>query len=837
MAVNPPVAWLSNCAEPARAQQATCPAGVAAAARRAGSPCTTVAVVFAAVLSTFARASGAPLASGVREVNSPPALSRPSTPVRRHQTPGPCAASQNASPPGSVHAVQPVFRTGTVLVEVDVSVHDRQGRFVDDLGPADFTVYEEGVPQRLERVLLLGTRGAPGQTHPGAGSPALSDRLVSVPRVIILVVDDGHLSPEAFLRVRRAAMAFLDTLQPEDVAGVVVSGRTPGDRLTTDKAALKAALAEAVPSPRVSADASELRDWPRLLSVDEAFRIVRGDRAVLDLVVTRACDDEPVACRRGRDTVEMEVMGKSRHVAAAQQDRARASLRVWQAVADGLQRFDGPKTVVLLTEGFAVGDEVDAVGRIVDAAWRGGVTFYAVDARGAGRDRDRVRDLETTDAAVATLGGEAAAWQAAEDAVNAVAADSGGYVARYTNDVTGALARIARDRNAYYLLVYSPSKPAADGTWRRLRVEVAREGVTVRARRGYVASPAPRVALAPAAALRASVDEVGREPSDQERNEPAGRLGTGTSASETGIGTTRGQETRAPGAETLATAPSPGGAVAEERAPRDEDRPARHAAATPRSTPDARSDAAAASAGAGAVRLRPGTADRADRVAALAAAGGTAAAAGTTAAEREARIGWAAYERGDVEGARRHLEAAAASGSAPPWVHYALGQAAFATSGFVEAAAAWERVRAAAPEFKPVYFDLVDVHLQLGQSVRALRVLEDAGRRWPDDTDVLNATGVIHLARGSVEAAIGAFERAVAARPDDALGHYNLARAYEIRFGRSARFVRTTRQWYRDENARRLATLHYRRHIELGGAFARQAQEGLARLEWAPRDR
>jgi len=778
--------------------------------------------------------SGASLAGSLREVDSRAARASPSPPVAPLQTPGLPAASQNARPPAGILAAQPAFQTGTVLVEVDVSVHDRQGRFVDDLGPADFTIYEDGVRQRIERVLLLGTRRGAGRGRPGDAT-ASSDRLVLVPRIIVLVVDDGHLSPAAFLRVRRAAMEFLDTLAPEDVSGVVVSGRMAGGRLTTDKAALKAALAEAAPSPGVSADASGLRDWPRLLSADEAFRVVRGDAAALDLVVTRACDDEPAACRRGRDTVEMEVMGKSRHVAAAQQDRARASLRVWQAVADGLHRFDGPKTVVLLGEGFAIGDEVDAIGRIAEAAWRAGVTFYAVDARGAGRDGERVLDVEATDAAVATLRGEAAAWQAAEDAVNAVAADTGGYVARDTNDVTGALARIARDHSLCYLLAYSPTKPAGDGTWRRLRVEVAREQVTVRARRGYVASPAPRVALAPPAVLRASVDENGQEPAGQPQDAPAGRSGSAASASETRVGGTHGRETRAPAWDTPAAASAPARSVAEERAPRDEDRPAEPAAATPRSTPGGRRDAPAAAGGAAAVRLRPGTADR---VAALAAAGGPAAAAGTTpAVEREARTGWAAYERGDVDRAREHLEAAVASGSAPPWVHYALGQAAFATGGFAQAAVAWERVRTAAPDFRPVYFDLVDVYLQLGQSVRAVRVLEEAARRWPDDTDVLNATGVIHLARGSVEAAVGAFERAVAARPDEALGHYNLARAYEIRFVRSARFVRTTRQWYRDENTLRLAATHYRRHIELGGAFAPQAQEGLARLEWVPPNR
>jgi hypothetical protein len=495
--------------------------------------------------------------------------------------------------------------------------------------------------------------------------------------------------------------------------------------------------------------------------------------------------------------------------------------------------------VVLLTEGFAIGDEVDAVRRIVDGAWRAGATFFAVDARGAGREGDRVLDLEPADAAVTTLAGQAAAWHAADDAVNAVAVDTGGYVARHTNDVGGALAAIARARSAYYLLAYSPSNPAADGTWRRLRIEVAREHVTVRARRGYVASAAPRVVIAPAAsgvADLAGPSGAGAEPARGWREAaPAARPEAGTG--ESGAATPAAAHTGA--GDPTRTAASGAAAAGETGAAVDADRPAERSLEVSPPTREAPPRAVsspggpAASADAAGVRLRPGASERVAMLAGTGASSETP--SWTPAAERDARMGWAAYERGDVEEARRHLAVAAASGHAPPWVHYALGQAAFATGELAQAAAAWERVRAAAPAFKPVYFDLVDAHLQVGQSVQALRVLEEAARRWPDDTEVLNATGVIHLARGSVEAAVKAFARAVAVRPDEALGHFNLARAYEIRFVRSVRFVRTTRQWYRDEDARLRAVTHYRRHIELGGAFARQAQEGVDRLEWVPR--
>lgn len=45
---------------------------------------------------------------------------------------------------------QPVFGVGLDVVNVTVSVRDGDGRFVSDLGPRDFAVFEDGRPQKLQ---------------------------------------------------------------------------------------------------------------------------------------------------------------------------------------------------------------------------------------------------------------------------------------------------------------------------------------------------------------------------------------------------------------------------------------------------------------------------------------------------------------------------------------------------------------------------------------------------------------------------------------------------------------------------------------------------------------
>jgi tetratricopeptide (TPR) repeat protein len=202
-------------------------------------------------------------------------------------------------------------------------------------------------------------------------------------------------------------------------------------------------------------------------------------------------------------------------------------------------------------------------------------------------------------------------------------------------------------------------------------------------------------------------------------------------------------------------------------------------------------------------------------------------------AQAEASAGWDAYRRGDLESARKSLGAAAATPSARPWVHYALGQTAYALRDFAQAIASWEQVRASAPEFEPVYFDLVDGYLQSRDPDKATRVLRAASERWPKDHEVFSALGVVQMSRRAVDDAIKSFEQAIALAPDDAVGYFNLAKSLEIRFARSRRYVVQTRMWVSNESDRKSAIANYQRYLEFGGPFENSAREGLERLGWS----
>ena len=73
-----------------------------------------------------------------------------------------------------------------------------------------------------------------------------------------------------------------------------------------------------------------------------------------------------------------------------------------------------------------------------------------------------------------------------KDALHQFALDTGGDAIVGTNDFGGALARVARDSSAYYLLAYESPHPD-DGKFHNVSVKVKRPRLTVRARSGHLA--------------------------------------------------------------------------------------------------------------------------------------------------------------------------------------------------------------------------------------------------------------------------------------------------------------------------------------------------------------
>lgn len=666
----------------------------------------------------------------------------------------------------------PVFQAGVQVVEVDVRVFDKEGRFVTTLTRDDFEILEDGVPQQVMAVSLVGETSTP---VPGAGQaaapPAAAEQTISQQpassnrHTWIFFFDLNHLTPGGgFDRARTAAADFIrDRFREGDLAGVVAGSSLVNNRLTTVREELVAAVSGIKPRTESRNRQMELtREWPRLLNEDEAAQIVDNRKDAIERAVLRACQDDPSAC--ARVSPEPDVRQKAQRLIGDIRRATLETLTAVNALASGLSRMAGPKTIVFLSDGFPVNGVDTTLRSVVGQAARAGARVYAIDVRGQNRGRGAgIIDQEIVDN---ELGGPPS-FDAQADGPNSLAVDTGGMMIRNENNIGRALDTIAADANRYYVVGYQPANTAFDGKYRRIEVRVKREGVRVRARRGYLAL------------------------------EPAKML------------TPRPIKTPEP-----APAPPPS--------------PQPEPSAMPSAMPAAGSEPPAATPGPieGAVRLRP---EAADRVRAVREMSG----AGTSTAGDASAMGWEAYQRGDLEAAVPLLAEAARREDVRPWVLYALGLAQSGLGRHADAAASWERARAAAPAYLPIYIDLAATYAHLKDFTAALAVLREAEKRWPESVDVLNGIGVIHTHREALDEAIAAFTRATAAAPDDALSHLNLGRAYELRYERGRRFVTSQRRWVAPEEDHKKAAASYERCVALGGPYAARATAALSRLQWS----
>ena len=661
----------------------------------------------------------------------------------------------------SAHSVQnqPAYKSTAELVEVDAIVTDRSGRFIRDLRLDEIEILEDGQPQRLQALYLVdrgvateASTGAPASDAPQSASPP-------VRRAFFFLFDQEHLTPGSLNRVRAGVERFLtsDFRDGADLAALHATGAGGQVRMTAGREELLRSVRDVRFRGDVAARLADFREWPRIVNEVEALRIDQGDAAVLSAATARACAEDPI--RNCLEQADLLLREKARRFARDAESGVNRTLQSLATAASGLARLEGRKTLVFMTEGFFADEQRAALRTVTGAAGRAGVAIYVVEARGldkTGTGRS-IQDGAIGDTFASN------AFDTREDPVDQLANGTGGLVIRNMNDGAKAIAAIAADTGTYYVIGYAPEDTTVDGRFRPIEVRVKRDGVVVRARRGYIATP---------------------------RVTPLVTSARGPAA--------------APG-----TNPAPG--TPGHEAPETPETLSSTSLASSAPLPSARPNAG--------VRVQE-LIDLPNRVAPSAAA--------SAAASR----GWSRYEKGDLEGAARELAEATAIPGAPAWAVYALGQAEFGLRRFGDAVARWEQVRSIVPEFEPVYFDLVDGYLQLDRTRDAIAVLRAAERRWPADTDVYNALGVIQIRRGSLDDAVASFEKAVKAAPTVALGYFNLGRAHEMRYARSRRYLPTTGGWVGSADDRRGAVANYRKYVELGGPFEQSAREGLARLEW-----
>jgi VWFA-related protein len=201
---------------------------------------------------------------------------------------------------------------------------------------------------------------------------------------------------------------------------------------------------------------------------------------------SRGGGSNPMQSSGGEDPL---ISSRAAEVYFAATTKNRITLETLERVLNSLGTTKGRKSIILVSQGFIYDPNLDEFKRVLQASRRSNVAVYFLDARG----------LEGMPLTMTAQFGPALPEQdigfafmetvEASEGAESVAADSGGFTVRNTNDLAKGIQRIADELRAYYLLGYNPTNTARDGKFRKISVKlIGRKGLQVRARKGYYAA-------------------------------------------------------------------------------------------------------------------------------------------------------------------------------------------------------------------------------------------------------------------------------------------------------------------------------------------------------------
>src|SRR5687767_1777916 len=151
------------------------------------------------------------------------------------------AVAVSQTKPEQSGAAQDVIKFETSLVQTDVMVFDKNGRFVDGLRPEQFQLKINNTQREISFFEAIRSSGAttqpeaPNSTQPNSVNPT---KLDAQRRSVIFFVDDLHLAPDSLVRTRKALLDFIDRrIGEKDLAAITSPSGQIGflQQLTSDK--------------------------------------------------------------------------------------------------------------------------------------------------------------------------------------------------------------------------------------------------------------------------------------------------------------------------------------------------------------------------------------------------------------------------------------------------------------------------------------------------------------------------------------------------------------------------------------------------------------------------
>jgi VWFA-related protein len=408
-----------------------------------------------------------------------------------NQTSAPAAGQQAPAPPGQTGPGQPpiTFKTEVNYVEVDAVVTNEKGEFVKNLKADDFTVIEDGKPQKIELFNQVDIPREPQDRFLFMNRPVKldvrSNRDPFAGRLYVIVLDDLHVAALRSQLVKKAAHQFIEKyFHANDVAAIVyTSGRTNASQeFTNNPALLLASIDKFIGNKLRSATLNKLDTYNQQKSMSTGSDSGDGSSNSPSNSGNKIQDSDDF--HRGYN--------------------ARNALDTLRNVADFLSGIRGRRKALLyFSEGidYPIYDIFDArdASQVVQstkdaitAAARSNVNFFTIDPRGLVGLPDENMDLtappEDPSLRLDTQG-LMDELRLSQDSLRTLAEETGGLALVNTNDFAGYFDKVVRANSTYYVIGYYPPDTKRDGRFHKIEVRIkpqpGQAKLNVSARKGY----------------------------------------------------------------------------------------------------------------------------------------------------------------------------------------------------------------------------------------------------------------------------------------------------------------------------------------------------------------
>jgi VWFA-related protein len=377
------------------------------------------------------------------------------------------------------------FRAEVNYVEVDTRVLDQQGKFVGDLKPEDFQVFEDGKPQKVTAFSLVNIPVERVERPLFASKPIEPDVRNNMQaadgRIYVIMLDDLHTAALRSQRVKLAARQFIERyVGANDLAAVVhTSGRgDAGQEFTTSQTRLLRAVDRFMGRKLNSSTLNMIDDVQRRA----------GTPAAADPASDIDDKERGFNARNALDSI--------RNV-ATYLGNVRGRRKAIVYFSEGIDYDINNMFSDQITEAQTV---IDATRDMIAAATRANVAVYAVDPRGLGAEFQDAASIQSfPDDTTLGLGMSAIFNEVrlSQDSLRVMGDETGGFAVVNQNNFRDAFQRIVDDNSSYYVMGYYSTNDRRDGRFRKIEVKLPNKpGLTVRARKGYVA-PRGKVPEAP----------------------------------------------------------------------------------------------------------------------------------------------------------------------------------------------------------------------------------------------------------------------------------------------------------------------------------------------------